>query len=427
MVFINECTHMKIAPLPKDETRRLAALRDYQILDTLPEAAYDDITRIAAHICGTSIALVSLVDEDRQWFKSRFGLDAEQTPRDVAFCAHAILEPEKLFVVDDARADTRFADNPLVASDPKIRFYAGAPLVAASGHALGTLCVIDRQPHRLDSAQADTLKALARQVEAQLELRLSLRRERTVRAKLEHSFARLTEKNAELESVYHTVSHELKTPLCAAREFVALVLDGIGGSLTPDQDKHLRTAVECCDRLTFLLDNWMETVRSETGKLELERRPTNIDQLVTKMVESCNVLAQKKGISLESQPNAPSVIVDVDARRIEQTVTNLLTNAVKFTEPGGRVRARTGADAKRVFIEISDNGRGIQAAHHEHIFSPFFQAEAADTSARQGMGLGLHVCRSIVEKHGGQLTLESQPGAGSTFTVSLPTEQCSSS
>lgn len=153
-----------------EEAERLAALRRYQILDTPPEAAFDDLTAIAAAICGTPIALVSLVDDERQWFKSAHGLPVSETPRSQAFCAHA-LTSRALLEVPDATADARFADNPLVTGDPHIRFYAGAPLVTADGQTLGTLCVIDTSVRTLDPGQRAGLEALARQVVAQLELR----------------------------------------------------------------------------------------------------------------------------------------------------------------------------------------------------------------------------------------------------------------
>jgi diguanylate cyclase (GGDEF)-like protein/PAS domain S-box-containing protein len=158
------------APLPRNEAERLAALRRYEILDTLPEQVFDDLTLLAAQICEAPIAVVSLIDEDRQWFKSKIGLTVEETSRDIAFCAHAIHDPEP-FIVHDALEDERFADNPLVTSDPHIRFYAGAPLITSEGHALGTLCVIDRVPRELDAEQVEALRALSRQVTMQIEVR----------------------------------------------------------------------------------------------------------------------------------------------------------------------------------------------------------------------------------------------------------------
>ncbi|WP_128543816.1 GAF domain-containing protein [Larkinella soli] len=162
---------MKAAPLPDNEPERLKALQDYHLLDTLPEEVFDEITRIATEICRTPISLISLVDENRQWFKSRQRLKAEETPRDQSFCAHAILDPDKVMVVSDARQDERFFDNPLTTGYPNVVFYAGAPLLDSEGHALGSLCVIDNRPRTLTENQLLSLKSLAKLVMAHFELR----------------------------------------------------------------------------------------------------------------------------------------------------------------------------------------------------------------------------------------------------------------
>lgn len=161
------------APLPSNEAERLRALRLFRILDSGSEQAFDDLTRLAAAICDTPISLITLVDEDRQWFKSRIGLGVTQTSRDVAFCAHAILQDD-VFVVGDASIDPLFATNALVTSDPFIRFYAGAPLIVGEGQSLGTLCVIDSKPRQLTDTQLDALKTLRQAVVTQLELRRAL-------------------------------------------------------------------------------------------------------------------------------------------------------------------------------------------------------------------------------------------------------------
>jgi hypothetical protein len=175
-------------PLPKNEAARRAALASYAILDTDPEPSFDDLNHLASFICKTPIALITLVDEHRQWFKSRVGLSTEQTSRDIAFCSHAILQDD-IFVVPDALQDERFRENPLVAGEPHIRFYAGVPLVNDDGYALGTLCVIDQIPRELSATEKEALKALSRLVLGQMELRRNLellKRALNDRSKQEH-------------------------------------------------------------------------------------------------------------------------------------------------------------------------------------------------------------------------------------------------
>ena len=202
-------------PIPENEAERLNTLRGYEILDTHPEDRFDDLTRLAASICGTPIALVSLVDEDRQWFKSKVGLETSQTRREDAFCAHAIMSQD-LLVVTDASQDPRFAANPLVQGEPHIRLYAGAPLTAPNGHHLGALCVIDREPRQLSGEQLESLRLLSRQVMAQVtlgknlqDLKVALKR----RDELEGDMAKLIQELQSAKAKIQTL--EEMVPMCA--------------------------------------------------------------------------------------------------------------------------------------------------------------------------------------------------------------------
>lgn len=232
------------------EAERLAALRRYRILDTEPERGFDDLALLASHICGTPMALITLVDEHRQWFKARVGVSIAETSRAVSFCTHAIHQRD-IFVVSDALNDERFRDNPQVTESPHIRFYAGAPLVTPDGHALGTLCVADRKPRTLAPEQMQALKALRRQVEAQLELRLNLMELEQALAERDRAEAEQTKLIADLRASHDNVRRlsELM-PFCSTCQFtmtipadptaIATVTDGVTQVLQdkkwPEQD-----------------------------------------------------------------------------------------------------------------------------------------------------------------------------------------------
>src|SRR6266481_1238876 len=197
---------------PAAEKKRLKVLWQYEVLDTVPEQVFDDLTELAARICEAPIALITLVDEDRQWFKSKVGVTVKETSRDISFCAHAISQND-LFIVPDATQDARFAQNPLVTSDPKIRFYAGAPLITPDGYALGTLCIIDKVPRQLRPDQKQALGILARHVMTQLELRRHSRELARAQKEREQIQSELKKAHAELAKVRRELErHKSKAP-----------------------------------------------------------------------------------------------------------------------------------------------------------------------------------------------------------------------
>lgn len=398
---------MKSAPLPENEAERIRRLHELDILDTLEEQAYDDLTYLAAQICNTPVALVSLVDRDRQWFKSHHGLDARETPREVAFCSYAILG-EDLFVVEDSGRDERFHDNPLVTGSPHVKFYAGAPLVMSDNLRLGTLCVIANEPRTISQVQKQALEALARQVVSQLELRLKIK-----------ELESLDEAKDEFIS---TVSHELRTPLTSINGSLSLLLNNKAEQLDDSQRKMAEIAVRNSDRLLDIVNDILDLAKLEAGKLELDRRPVRLVSLLDNAIELNKPCCTKCNcdIVLKYEASDSESMVDCDEKRLLQVVTNLVTNAAKFSHDGDTIEVTLVTSAEKARVEVTDHGPGIPEDQQQYIFQRFKQIGTEVNNKMPGTGLGLRISKQIVELHDGAIGFESSPGKYTTFYFTLP-------
>ena len=320
---------------------------------------------------------MSLVDADRQWFKSKVGLDVDETPRDLAFCAHAIHSPE-LLVVKDAREDERFADNPLVTGAPDIRFYAGAPLVEPGGHELGTICVIDRVPRELTPEQLESLSALSRQTVSQLELRKKLSEQRELSQRLRVASREAVRANRTKSRFLAHMSHELRTPLNAIIGFSKILRKTLPESFGSKQPLY-------CDRITdnglhllALINNVLDLSRIEANQVNVTHEAFDLPELlydVTAQVESLvgqygNTLMLSCDESLESMTSDPM--------RVRQCLINLLSNACKFTTDG-RITITAVKEARDgvpwVKFEVADTGQGMTSEETSRVFDEFYRSQ----------------------------------------------------
>ena len=329
------------APIPENESARLKALRSYDILDSdAHEQAYDDIARLACQICGTPIALVSLVDENRQWFKACIGAElGPQTSRDSAFCAYAILNQDEIFVVNDTLLDHRFADNPLVTGFPYIRFYAGCPLIDMDGLPLGTVCIINTQPQTLSNDQMESLRMLSRQAVAQLTLRRQMRDMKLQYSQLTQTRDELIKSKFEAEKAARAkadflsnMSHEIRTPLNGVLGVASLLSET---QLTDEQCDYIHTIQSSGEHLLTILNDILDFSKYESGKLQLETRAIDIFETLEQAIELSIKPVKSKYVDVVYQVDdrVPRFILS-DITRLRQIISNLISNAYKFTNEG---------------------------------------------------------------------------------------------
>lgn len=385
---------MSAAPLADEgaeEELRLRTLYSYRILDTVEERVFDDVCEIAARICETPTALITLVDRRRQWFKSRVNFPERETEIECSFCAHAIREGDTM-VVEDASCDTRFSNNRLVLHAPKVRFYAGVPITAENGRELGTLCVIDTKPRELAESTESALRALARQVEAQLELR------------------RLGEQR---DLLSRFVLHDMRNPLTGMVGYMEAVLE--------DYDTgHLRREeLEALESTTQVLCRRVEDFQLLMGG-EAPGLPTRLERVALRRLLEDLKRRMQREFSRQSVTLSLQIATDelwADEELLRRTLENLLYNAVSFAPRDSTVEVTAERIDTGVRIRVTDAGPGIVEGERERVFE--VGASSRPAGDRRGHGLGLAFCALAARAMGGTITCDSGP-VGARFSVTLP-------
>lgn len=395
-------------PIPPNEQERLRALHQYNILDTEPEQDFDDIAKLAAHICEINTAHISLIDADRQWLKAIVGLGVQNVDRNLAFCSHAILQDDVL-IVQDATQDERFFDNPLVVDAPKIRFYAGMPLISSSGHKIGSLCVIDIQPRKLRDEQIQALRVLSKQVIKQLELRKTLR-------DLNHQSQQLLELNENNNRLLSIIGHDVRGPIASMGALFGLIEDNL---LSPEELTKVigevkKTAINAESLLNDLLQ-WA-TALQEGNKFAEETISIaeHVDSLLHNHVAD---FAKKSNQVINKVPAILTVFFDKNI--LVFALRNLLLNANKFTTQGV-ITISAEQEPKGVVINVQDSGQGISSERVQTLFDWKKRMSIKGTMGEKGSGLALLLCYDLLSRNGAKLSVTSTEGEGSIFSILLP-------
>lgn len=399
---------MIVPQKPNNEFERLQALKSYGVLDTFSEREYDQLTAIASEICGCKMSLISLLDEDRQWFKARVGLDVSETARELAFCAHAILEPKKTLIVPDARVDERFHDNPLVTGDPHLAFYAGVPLVNEEGYSLGTLCVLDSEPKQLTDSQVTALNALAHQVMALLELRRS-------KMALEKTLSRLEEKNKELEQFAFIAAHDLKSPLNGISSLTDALISNHGEKLHEDGVRMLNAIRGSTHQLSSLISGLLDYYRLDGSVAELNSPVTRV-ALETQIMD---LFGGDPGVEIQFSNDIE--VINTHGPILLQVLLNLVSNAIKYSDkPNTIVKIDIKERQDAYIVSVADNGAGIDSRFHDKLFQLFETFASADRFGKRGNGIGLATVKKLINRAGGTIQFFSEKGKGTTFEFTMP-------
>ncbi|HEY4175500.1 MAG TPA: ATP-binding protein [Kofleriaceae bacterium] len=399
---------------PGVEESRLDAVKKLEILDTPPETSLDDIAQLAVQICGTPIAFVSVIDENRQWFKARVGIGATEIPRHLTICQYVIAR-EEMLVIDDARDDEEFSAHPFVVGPLQLRFYAGVPL-RSNGCSVGTLCVVDREKRVLSTSQINAMQSLARQVEAQLELRMKLREVSALAVEVTRQRDEIAQVQKQNQELVALVVHDLKSPLSSILAESAVHLDKSPNSDAADTLNTISSAARRMHRMTMEM---LDVIQGKDGKLELDKKRICIEDVIARARKAILRRAEQHHIEV-LQIGADRTFLNADAHVLDRVFENLLDNAIKYGADGNRIEIESQVSGGFIEIRVSDNGRGISPADVSRIFDRNYRAVVDRVDRSDSRGLGLTFCRLAVEAHGGSISVEQNRPRGARFCLRIP-------
>lgn len=393
----------------KQEDERIRELEKLHILDSLEEDEYDTITQLASTICETPISLISLVDTNRQWFKSHKGLEARETPKEYAFCAHAIHSPHEVFEITDSRKDERFHDNPLVTGEPRVIFYAGVPLVTNDGQAVGTLCVIDHETNKLSDDQHKALRALAKQVVQLFNLRI-----KTI--ELENIHKEVSQKNEELEVFARNAAHDLKSPLSSIIGLSTALLNNCKNDLEEEDYMLVKMIDSSSRKLHQMIEGLLQFYKNQALTLSVKEQVP-----VHPFFQNLKSLFEHvENLEIEIKSGIDFILINETA--LNQISLNLLSNAIKYCDKDViKIEVKVGLEDGHYQLQVADNGPGIPNDFGTKIFEPFEVGKAHDRFGIKGSGIGLSAVQELLQKMNGSLRYENNKNeVGATFIAEWP-------
>ncbi len=383
-----------------NEKARLEALRKFEILDTPPDGTFDHIVKVTAQLLNVPIAIVSLVDEDRIWFKSKVGLDVVQINRDSGLCASAIFSNDD-YIIENATVDPRCLANPLVAGEFGLQFYAAAPLTTKDGFNLGTLCIIDKKPRKLSAQDYEILKQLAVVVMDQMELRLQARQA----VFSQNQLAQL-------------VTHNLKGFISSIPALISIMRKEKADS------QRFESMLEMLEFESIKsykqINNFLEQSARFAPEVTYDFKLCDLNELISKAVGTNDAPATKKSQTIKLQKESKPLLVNADANKIIEAIDNLINNAIKFSSANTQILIELVKENDKALLQITDQGQGLTIADKALLFKRYAKLSAVPTGDELSSGMGLWMTKEIIDAHNGKIEATSAgKNLGTTFCIEL--------